>query len=379
LAIHYRQTPYRFSFSAFSNMTTHLPRCLTVLALLFGLPFLGHAQDAPTTPVAPVPTQPGVPADSDLEGLDEQLSGTVGPGWQLNYRAARKQANEEKKDLILLFTGSDWIEICKKLDREILNTEEFFQPIQEFFVPVRFDFPREKPLNDALTAQNQVLMASYRVQGFPTVMLTDSSGRPYAVNGYQSVSAKEYATILSAMRAVKDRRDDKFAAAQDATGLAKAQLLADGIPTLPGNLAAWFYRPELKALIANDLQNQTGKAVHFQRLLNDVDYSRTMAEFSRNVEWDKMIILTDDYIAGNQLKGEEKQHAMMNKASVLRNQGKVPAMVQTLLEIVAIDPETVTAKKAQAMLDQMRLENLQRSRPNPGTSPSGTGKEEPKP
>ena len=370
-------------------MTSHLPRRQFVLALLLcSLPFLARAQDTPAptptpastpAPMAPAPPQPGVPDDAELAAIDEQLGGTVGPGWMLNYRAARKKAGGENKDLILLFTGSDWIEICKKLDREILNTEEFFQPIQELFVPVRFDFPREKGLNEAITAQNQVLMASYRVQGFPTVMLTDSSGRPYAVNGYQAVSAKEYATILTALRAVKARRDEKFAAAKQAAGLEKAQLLADGIPQLPGNLAAWFYRPELKALVANDLQNQTGKAVHFQRLLNDVDYARTMAEFSRKVEWSKMIILTDDYIAGNQLKGEEMQHAMMNKAGVLRNQGKAPALVQILLEIVAIDPETTTGKKAQAMLDQMRLETLKKQQPTPAASGSGDGKETAKP
>ena len=369
-------------------MTLALPRYQIAfpLALLLASPFPASSQDAPAPaptpaaePVAPAPPQPGVPDDAQLAEIDAQLGGTVGPGWLINYRAARKQANEENKDLILLFTGSDWIEICKKLDREILNTDEFFQPIQELFVPVRFDFPRQKPQNEALAAQNQVLMASYRVQGFPTVMLTDNNGRPFAVNGYQAVSAKEYATILTALRAVKERRDEKFAAAKNATGLEKAQLLADGIPHLPGNLAAWFYRPELKALIANDLQNQTGKAVHYQRLLNDVDYARTMAEFSRNVEWDKMIILTDDYIAGNQLKGEEKQHAMLNKAGVQRNQGKVPAMVQTLLEIVAIDPETTTGKKAQAMLDQMRLENLQRQAPKPAATETGESKEEAKP
>ncbi len=366
-------------FSATAGKLFYLAcAALSLLALNNPCTLRAQAQDDAPAPVLAAPqADPGVPQDSELQNLDAELSGTVGPGWQLNYRSARAQAAAENKDLILLFTGSDWIDICKRLDTEILNTETFFVPVSEHFVAVRCDFPKAIEQTDAMRAQNQLLMASYRVQGFPTLLLTDATGRPYGVNGYQAVSAKEYATILEAMRAVKARRDEKFAAAKDATGLDKAKLLAEGIPPLPGNLAAWFYRPELEALIANDLQNQTGKAVQFQRLINDVDYSKTMAQLSRNVEWAKMVSLTDDYIRGNQLKGEELQHAMMNKAGVLNQQGKTPAMVQVLLEVVAIDPATATAQRAQEMLDRMRIEKLQQDqRLTPG---SGTGKTEAEP
>ncbi len=320
-----------------------------------------NAQDAikpnpaPTTSEADV----GLPDSEVLQRIDSELNYTVGPGWMINYRAAREKASTENKDLLLLFTGSDWIDICKTFDADICNREDFFTAVSENFVPVRLDFPREKKQPDALKAQNQVVMSNYRIQGFPTVMLTDNTGRPYAVNGYQAVSATEYATVLKAMTAVRVRRDEKFEAAKTATGLERAQLLADGIPPLPGNLAAWFYLPQLQELISNDLQNKTGKAVHYQRLINDVEYSRAMMQLERNVEWARMLILTDDYIRGNQLKGEELQHAMLNKIGVLKNQGKVRQMAQTLLEIVAIDPKTSTGAKAQGILDQLRVNNLQ--------------------
>lgn len=340
---------------------------LLALTLATALPYIAasasYAQDTATTASTKVPVTTseadvGLPDEEVLKRIDTELNSTVGPGWLISYRAGKAKAIAEKKDLILLFTGSDWIPMCETFDKDIINNGTFFATISENFVPVRFDFPKEIKQTDALKAQNQVLMANYRVQGLPTVMLTDSSGRPYAVNGYQALSAKEYATILTALQAVRIRRDEKFAGAETAQGLEKAQLLADGIPTLPGNLAAWFYRPQLSALIANDLQNKTGKAVQYQRLLNDVDYSRTMAQLSRNVEWAKMIRLTDDYIRGNQLKGEELQHAMMNKVGIYQSQGKFRDMAQTLLEITAIDPKSATGVKAQALLDQMRVNTL---------------------
>ena len=336
-------------------------RLFLALALTVAPAVAAVAQDDTKTNPAPATSAAdvGLPDSEVLQRIDSELDYTVGPGWLISYRAAREKASAEKKDLLLLFTGSDWIDICEKFDAEICNDEAFFKTASENFVPVRLDFPKEKQQPDALKAQNQVLMGNYRVQGFPTVMLTDDTGRPYAVNGYQAVSAAEYATVLKAMIAVRARRDEKFEAAKTAQGLERAQLLADGIPPLPGNLAAWFYRPELEALISNDLQNKTGKAVHYQRLINDVDYSRTMAQLSRNVEWSKMLSLTDDYIRGNQLKGEELQHAMLNKIGVLQNQGKMRQMAQTLLEIVAIDPKSTTGMKAQGILDQLRVNNLQ--------------------
>jgi len=337
-----------------------IARVLVILALAPAVASYAQEESAKPDPApATSDADVGLPDSEVLQRIDSELNYTVGPGWMINFRAAREKAQAGKKDLLLLFTGSDWIDICKKFDAEVCNNETFFKTIAEHFVPVRLDFPKEKAQPDALKAQNQVLMGNYRVQGFPTVMLTDDTGRPYAVNGYQAISATEYATVLQAMTAVRARRDEKFEAAKNAQGLERAQLLADGIPPLPGNLAAWFYRPQLQALISNDLQNKTGKAVHYQRLINDVDYSRTMAQLSRNVEWSRMISLTDDYIRGNQLKGEELQHAMLNKVGVLRNQGKMRQMAQTLLEIVAIDPKTTTGTKAQGILDQLRVNNLQ--------------------
>ena len=45
--------------------------------------------------------------------------------WTEDIAAAIKTAEKEEKDLLLLYTGSDWCPPCKKLEADILSQEEF--------------------------------------------------------------------------------------------------------------------------------------------------------------------------------------------------------------------------------------------------------------
>ena len=44
-----------------------------------------------------------------------------GEGWLSDFAAAKKQAAESKKDLLLDFTGSDWCGWCIKLNDEVFK------------------------------------------------------------------------------------------------------------------------------------------------------------------------------------------------------------------------------------------------------------------
>ncbi len=69
-----------------------------------------------------------------------------------------------------------------------------------------------------------MLREAYRVRGFPTVLLTDATGRPFGVNGYQPVTAKDYADQILGIDAA---RDEGIAIAEKAASLAE--------PIGPGN------------------------------------------------------------------------------------------------------------------------------------------------
>jgi thiol-disulfide isomerase/thioredoxin len=108
-----------------------------------------------------------------------------GAPWGSDFKSALDQAKGEKKHTLLFFTGSDWCGWCKKLNREILSTNEFAQYAQDKLVLVELDYPHHKPQSDELRAQNRLLEGRYNITGFPTVIILDSAGKAVARLGYQ--------------------------------------------------------------------------------------------------------------------------------------------------------------------------------------------------
>lgn len=306
-------------------------------------------------PPNPIPSAGGAPDLSTAPEIPEPPHAS----WFTDYQAARKKAIEEDKHLLLLFSGSDWIPLCRIFDRDVLNQQAFIDGVSDKFVIVRFDFPRDQKLPPATAAQNQLFMRAYRVAAFPTVYLTDTDGRPYGVNGYQAVTPVEYGKIITAMRQMATLRDQFFAKAETVTGVEKARLLVKGVPNLPGNLSARYYRPQLEAIIASDPQDETERVDKCRRLIADVDYTNQMQKLEQKVEWSKMLDLTDAFIKENNLQGPERQQALLNKVGVLQKQGNMSDVVRTLLEIASIDEKSPQGQRAKAALDRLRARKLE--------------------
>jgi thioredoxin-related protein len=121
----------------------------------------------------------------------------IDPGsqWLAYIETAMAKAAYHKKDLLMLFTGSDWCPPCKMLEREILSTSIFKEGITRDFVLVKFDYPRSKSQPEALKKQNQYMQdlyaKKYQFAGYPTIYLADARGNPYAKVGYSKISPQE--------------------------------------------------------------------------------------------------------------------------------------------------------------------------------------------
>ena len=67
--------------------------------------------------------------------------------WTTDVIAALAAARAEGKDLLLLYTGSDWCPPCIKLEEEVLSKPEFISAAAEKFVLVKLDFPQKTELS----------------------------------------------------------------------------------------------------------------------------------------------------------------------------------------------------------------------------------------
>ncbi len=122
--------------------------------------------------------------------------------WKFDFEEAKQLANEENKNIILVFSGSDWCAPCIKLDRNIWQSEAFKKEADEKWIIVKADFPRKKAnqLEDSQTEKNRKLAEKYNVEGsFPLVVILDKSGKILSKMGYKNVSPEEYIKMIHAV------------------------------------------------------------------------------------------------------------------------------------------------------------------------------------
>ena len=147
--------------------------------------------------------------------------------------------------------------------------------------------------------------------------------------------------------------------AKDLEGLARAKKLVEGIPSLPGNLAARYFMGEMAEVIGIDEKQEIEQTAAFRRLIADVQYSAEMQKLAKNVEWSKMLKLTDKYINDYKLEGMALQKAMLNMAGVYSSMNNHASEIETLLAIVKLDENSPYGQEAQKQLNRLRADKLE--------------------
>lgn len=98
--------------------------------------------------------------------------------WITDLEAAKTRAKEENKPILISFVGTDWCGWCIKIEKEIFTKEAFVDYAKENLVLLQVDFPRDKKLKEAqsaeLVAQNKALDKQFKIEGYPTIFLVDA-------------------------------------------------------------------------------------------------------------------------------------------------------------------------------------------------------------
>jgi thiol:disulfide interchange protein len=100
----------------------------------------------------------------------------VPEGWTTDLEKAIKQAKEEKKNVLVEFTGSDWCPPCIAMRKNVFSKKEFVSEASKKYILVELDFPNgDKPTKE----RNQPYAEKYKIEGFPTVVLLNSEGKEF--------------------------------------------------------------------------------------------------------------------------------------------------------------------------------------------------------
>lgn len=117
-----------------------------------------------------------------------------------SYKSARKQATEEKKPILMLFTATGWCGYCKRFDGAVVDKKEFKTWAAQNVVFYVCDL-KDKMVPD--NAEAKGLLKQHNIHGFPTLMLSDAEGKilaPRVPTGAANVDEfiKDYNKVKSA-------------------------------------------------------------------------------------------------------------------------------------------------------------------------------------
>jgi thioredoxin-related protein len=122
--------------------------------------------------------------------------------WVTDLAKAKEQAKKEKKNLLLQFTGSDWCPPCMMMHKNVFSKEDFTKKASGKFILVELDFPKK---DKELANKNQPHAEKYKVEGFPTVILLDSSGKEFS--RFSAIEHPKVDAFLAHLEKSLERKD----------------------------------------------------------------------------------------------------------------------------------------------------------------------------
>jgi serine/threonine-protein kinase len=233
--------------------------------------------------------------------------------WNPDFEAAKTQAAREKKDLFVYFTGSDWCGWCLLVRRDVFGKDAFIDYVQRHFVLVELDFPQYKarPKN---YAQNLNLFQRWGLHGFPSLILADAQGRPYANlrDGQVRDVAADYIRRMEQLRQVRVSRDELLTQALTLEGLERARCLDKALSLLPAQLQN-EYREAVTQICDLDPDDKAKLRSKYLTIL--VDKGRSdVQEAMRKQDWDGTILKIDKILEELKPTGKVAADMLVDRA-----------------------------------------------------------------
>ncbi len=280
-------------------------------------------------------------------------------GWTSDFEAARKQAAAENKNLLLDFTGSDWCGPCISLKKTILSKDAFKQGVKDTYVLVELDYPRDKSLQTEETIQqNKALAQLYSIKSFPTVLLTDAEGRPFALMTGFGMKPEDYAEKVNQLGAALTKRDEALAKARELEGAEKAKALFEALEAmkLRDEHVTRFYGNLIEQIKAADPDDKSGatRTLGMRKKLSEL--FAELKTLGRASKMDEALALLDETLASGDFEGEIKQRVGYEKVRVLRAMKKNDAAIEAAEEAVAVAPEGEWVRLLEGIKGQLAME-----------------------
>jgi len=300
--------------------------------------------------------------------------------WLNSLEEAQKIAEKEEKDILIKFIGSDWCKWCIRLNTEIFSTDEWKKKATPKYVQVVIDFPRNKELKEEEKSYNKTLKLRFGAHRYPTILLLDSKGKPYAQTGYQEGGPKKYLEHLQDFEARKKERDSLLEKIKEEDKDKRLKNLEKAVDKLTEWEVESGY-PELQEeIVSLDKDNKAGlrlkyaeKLAYYYGIQGNNDKSNTYLETVKKIDpakaknldveiklfgiestylksgdWEKSLALTE--LTTLTPTGETAQNLYYIIALVNHQLGKKEEVIKNLEKALEFAPESEKGKEIKEVL-----------------------------
>lgn len=280
--------------------------------------------------------------------------------WLTTPDDAYAQARESGKNVFIEFTGSDWCGFCKILKKNVLSSPEFEKALGDQYVFLELDFPRKTSLPEEQQKVNRELAKKMEITGYPSIVLTDKNGQPYAKSVGAPLKPDEFLKAAASWEQSKTDRDKHFERADALSGKEKAAALYDGLKTMDSSLWKPFYGEVVKEIEQSDPEDTCGYKSDTEKKERIAAQKREIVNIykSNRMDLEKVGKELDTMLQRNDLEPVVRQQIMISNAVgsfAQRRKESLETYKKDLDAVIAIDPsseEGVRAAQIRKELEQ---------------------------
>ena len=146
--------------------------------------------------------------------LASALICSASSSWETDWNKALEKAGKGGHPVLADFTGSDWCPGCIYLRKNIFDTDAFAKYAADHqFVLLELDFPKAAgKMPPEQLKFHEELMRRYGVSSFPSVLLMEGNGAPYAKIVGATRTPEEYLKKLEAAGETRRKLKETVAA-----------------------------------------------------------------------------------------------------------------------------------------------------------------------
>ena len=277
--------------------------------------------------------------------------------WEQDYNEAKKIASEQNKDIFINFTGFTIFSKELRIKKEIFSKQIFINEIQKNFVLLKLDFSKDDTaMDEDAVNKNNDLKEKYGINGFPTIILTDASGKPYGRTSYKEGGPEKFIEHIHEFLLTKQQMLTLLEKADNPTieGTEKAKLIDEALSLTPMGVVCRFYADRLDQVIELDSENKASLKNKYKlaRRVDELCFLISEHENKQkdNEDFNIAIKFADDLIKEFNPKGQSLQTIYLYKGNAYYHMEDHTNAKKTLQMAIDVAPESKLAEVIKASL-----------------------------